>query len=296
MNLRILIIAFFFSQFAFAQSRGSIQIEPPADLGIVKALYSNKSLGFCAIKADDHAVCWGSIAAVPADLGAVREMSMDYEHSCAIDFNDNVRCWGEDYGPNMVIPIKAQKALSISVHSKDCVVGLDFKTFCWKYGKTFLLPDDYSHPVDISSAEGGVCAITADHSVKCFNFSPTWYQMVPPTEKAIKLDMDDWATGCILTNERTVVCFGRDNEQNQLTPLDLGSVKDLSVARGNACVIKADDTITCWKTWGPGTYPSVGTPITDKVTKVVNGLMSGCGILASDKSVKCWSDYQERIK
>ncbi len=126
--------------------------------------------GSCAIIEDGSAHCWGSntygqvgnnianassskpVAVTGGDLGGktFKEITMGYQHACAILSDDNVYCWGDhsygqngrwtiSYAPRQNItsgsPMdgKTAKDISSAHYHHTCIVASDNQIYCWGY-------------------------------------------------------------------------------------------------------------------------------------------------------------------
>lgn len=79
----------------------------PDDLGPVKQV-AGGNLHTCVIQEDDKVRCFGSnkfgAHNVPTSLGRVKKVKSSYSHNCALDFNDELHCWGTNEYRQLDIP------------------------------------------------------------------------------------------------------------------------------------------------------------------------------------------------
>ena len=116
---------------------------------------------------------------VPSDLKEATGISAGDYHSCVLQKDGKVRCWGKNWNGETNVPSNLPKVLFITSHcSINCVILKNTKVQCWggdaKRGVT-QPPKDLFEIVDIQLLDDGMfsypeymCAIKADGNKICW--------------------------------------------------------------------------------------------------------------------------------
>jgi alpha-tubulin suppressor-like RCC1 family protein len=270
----------------------------------------------CVVKTDGTLWCWGdndkgqlgdgtTLAKTtptrinfPANVKIATVSAADL-HTCAIDTDGGVWCWGDngvgqlgvalsDSKVPVAVPIlsgqpaQPQKAAALAAGGKHTCAIANHLVYCWG---------------ENSNGQCGVDPAPPNDDVKV------------PTQVAGLEGIDSIAPGdeftCALRDDKSVFCWGA-NAQGELgngTKVDsfapvkvaLTSVGQLSAGDEHACGTKDDGSIWCW---GYGQSGSVGSgskddkaiPVavgTAKATFSSGQSFHSCA-LAADGSLKCW--------
>jgi hypothetical protein len=100
---------------------------PPA--GHFTALGITLEFG-CGLRTDQTVTCWGT-SAPPAPTGTYRQLSVGYQHACALSaVDDTVVCWGNNGSGRTNVPAGAYRTVAAGgFHS--CAVTTNEKIVCW---------------------------------------------------------------------------------------------------------------------------------------------------------------------
>jgi alpha-tubulin suppressor-like RCC1 family protein len=274
----------------------------------------------CALKIDGSVVCWGyngngqlgngietQYQTIPTAVigltGAVAQLSAGNSHTCALQTNGSVFCWGSGPAngtwqnqttPTAVIGLTGTATQLIAGYDHTCaVLETDGSVACW--GNIGLLgsgtPQSQSTPTVVIGLAGAVTQLSAGYAHTC----------------------------AVLKKDGSVVCWGY-NYNGQLgngsttqsfapTPV-IGltdAVTQLSTNWTHTCaVLKTDGSLVCW---GQNDYGQLGgspaqsqaTPtavigLPDTAEQVSAGWDHTCAILKTDSSVVCWGyNYDGRL-
>ncbi len=203
----------------------------------------------CAAERDGTVHCWGSgdgvgsqsQSATTPTLTNVNAISAGRSHSCAVHANGEVSCWGNNsegaLGVDpMLLPSSAEPVLITGLHDV----------------------------VAVSAGSNYSCALSADHSVRCWGTNRrgelgpgadeallSWTPVLIPGVAATRIDAGAGAI-CSVTNTLGVTCWGNrlgslgesGPEATQIEGLEL--VIDVAVGRAHACAMLASGEVKCW--------------------------------------------------
>ncbi len=211
-------------------------------------------------------------------------------HSCAIEADLSIECWGGNFYGQTDHPSGAFTSLS-SANVYSCALrAQDGGIECWG---SQGIPD---HPVPppgsfiaLSAQQQNLCGIRTDATIACSaNYSS---QSPPPSGSFSSLSLGAAHACAIRTDDATLTCWslveGGDNHYGRL---DAPSGTFVSVSAGGefACAIRTDATLACWglndlgqATPPPGTFASVSA-----------GDNFACAIKTIDASVICWGSNE----
>ncbi len=159
------------------------QLTPPSDLEPVRQL-SSVNAGFCAVTLAGQVRCWGSVPTVPADLGAVREISTGGDAGfCAVRDIGTVRCWGASNRGQTDVPGDLGPVLNVATDGYTvCAVKINGAPVCWGDAATRLAPPptsvrcSRSRPARIRRARSRLLAPCAAGGTRAGRLPVTWVQ------------------------------------------------------------------------------------------------------------------------
>jgi len=234
----------------------------------------------CAIKSDDHVVCWGGdlygeLSAAPArgsstpvPVGGFTETAVDIslaydvngvtDHGCLVDSSSKIWCWGSNATKQLGVDSPAKSA---TVVSSDELTG--FVAVTAGGG---------------SSGAGLTCALTSGGAVKCWG---------PNGAGRLGIGAEDSKLQLVTATP--------------MAPIGLGSgvAQIASTGRGGTCVLTTAGGVKCW---GEGTLNQLGysvaglgysaTPrdvegLARGVVQIAAGYAHFCALL-EDATMQCW--------
>jgi hypothetical protein len=244
---------------------------PPAD---VAAATSTQIFcahnGCCALLPPTSAKrlsCWSHKATFypPATGIDPLHFGIGYDHGCAINKDQGVRCWGQGQGPQVTAPA-GMKAKSLAVASFfNCAVLLDDSVQCW-----------------------GIKAPAPPEGLRAKLVAAIYHGN-------LRADMDDLTRGtshaCAVQLDDTLRCWGDNIEGTTDVPADLGKVKDVAVASWNTCALRLNGEPVCWGTKKYNSSPERFHPQPPglRLKGIRSKLATYCG-LQMDNSIACWGD------
>ena len=221
------------------------------------------------------------------------------DHTCAIQSDGSVRCWGEgSYGR--------------LGHGGGGDKNTPTATASLGAGRT---------AIDITAGSSHTCAVLDNGSVACWGLNDygqlgdgTTTNRLTPTQTlslgrpAIAVEAGSHFSTCALLDNGSVSCWGR-NHKGQLGRGFTNSTADLSqrtpaltvpmpgglpvvaldISHYMVCGVLSDGSIACWGQYGGGNTPSLQTFFnsSNPAIDVSTGRYAGCGLLENG-SVTCW--------
>jgi alpha-tubulin suppressor-like RCC1 family protein len=141
-------------------------------------------------------------------------------------------------------------------------------------------PASANRIIHVATGWYNTCVLRASGALNCFGPDYGVGQNTPPPGPYKRIDMGDYHSCGILTND-TVRCWG-DDFYGQSTPPP-GAFKSLSAGSFSSCGIRSDDGVSCW---GADMFGAATAPTGDFVN-VSAGYFHGCGV-RTDGVLDCW--------
>ena len=224
------------------------------------------STGVCAVRANGELACWGK-AAEYAPAGAFRQVTLDYDHGCALGQDGTVTCW-DSHGPFF-----APAGTFNEIAAGSCALATEGIT-CWgQSGVTRQVSGEFVH-VDES------CAVTRAGDYTCWNHEKGF-----PAGQFLQLLTWDLDIGCGLASDGLLTCTdpSRGPDTTQTLPAGFAQVQ----AQGGTLVALRPDGRAA--EWHP-TYVGFVDPDRLFIDAVPGpGITGGCGLTPSHK-VYCWPE------
>ncbi len=270
-------------------SRGIVEcfgikdLEFPKDLR-AKQIAVEAQDRFCAIDLDDRVRCFGDYDYNPGvdvrkrtlDPIFAKSISAGEVHTCVIQMDDSVYCWGFDSFGGSSPPADLRAKRLVMGGYLSCAITLDDHVRCWGgHSHANILSSFDRVVVDLAVDDSlGACEIYADHSVSCWSFDENTgltNGFVPAGLKAKQLILPgiDNQTACAIKLDDSVQCWERSCEEveeefNQqcsdyrpLIPRDFRA-RMFSHSYGSFCVLDREGQIHCVSQGVPGHGPLTG--------------------------------------
>lgn len=287
-----------------APDAGATPSQTPRAVSIVRV--SAGGYHTCALDSDGAISCWGlgsyeqlgtgstETNAVPAPVLApdgvtFTDVAAGNAHTCAIDTDGAVWCWGVDldggdeadlnatHGPERVTFPDGTRITAIDGTYHSCALAEDGGAWCWGRGTEGQLGDgasaDAPSPVEVARPDGVTFAAIATGAFH----------------------------SCALDTDGAVWCWGKDlgDVPTRLAMPDGAIATVLTAGFGHTCVLTRDGAAWCWGEGNDGqlgdgtgttgaTEPvAVQMPDGVRFTAIDGGNAHTCAI-ATDGSVWCW--------
>ena len=233
----------------------------------------------CALEEDGRLVCWGSMKngeSLRTD-GKFKALSGGWAHVCALHEDGTPECWGDD-SAGQASPPAGEKFVSISTGLyHTCALREDGSPVCW--GRSPRVPPS-ENLVSISSGWQHACGLRVDGTAKCWGF--LYDRRLPPSKFDSISSSGGRSVACGLRSDGRAICWGRD-EPTHAPPAD-EELMVIDNGHRHACGLRRDGTAVCWGEtyWGQGPRPNDGPYMT-----ISSGWRHNCA-LRLDGSAECW--------
>ncbi len=234
----------------------------------------------CALMDSGEVKCWTfpptvtTVSGLPSDITSIACAAPYFDHTCVLSPSMGVLCWGANnfgqLGNGMTLPsFYYQSAItavidlpldvtSITAGSNDtCAITGGGDLWCWgmnRYGELGIGNFDTSTtPVEVSGFTSGTLAVSAGEEYTC-----------------------------AITPDHTVRCWGWDasGNGNVATAVDVAGTDDMATISvdGAGCGITTQGALKCW---GPGAFGHLGNGSTAaSYTQAVDPIGMSAGVVA----------------
>ena len=223
---------------------------------------------------------------VPIDADEPRwdSVSAGGWHSCAVDADRSLVCWGfnEDtfynYTGQAVPPGGSFRSVSAGL-LHNCAIRSDQSLACWGDDSEDQIDPPRGEFRSVSAGLYHTCAVDTDFTVECWGSNQ--YGKSDPPDGHFRSVSAGGSHTCGVRANRSVECWGYD-VYGQATPPD-GTFTAVSAGLSHACGLKENGSVVCWGDDGRGQ----ATPPEGDFASISAGFQHNCG-LKTDGSVACW--------
>ena len=252
-----------------------------------KKVLSAGWLHTCALDTEASVVCWGYNHHGQLDVpeGAVySEISLGRWSACGLLPDGHAQCWG-----SLSLNHSGSAFTSVSVGGVHaCGIRSDNEVRCWgenRWGSTNV-PNGMAFS-DVDAGEDFTCGIKTDGTLACWGTN-TRGESSPPTGHFTSVSLGE-KLACGIETDGTLTCWG-ENTYGQADP-PAGAFAAVSAGHSYACGIRTDGALECWGQNRPDLYTSnPPLPEGDFVALSV-GKSHGCAVTVDGK-VECWGFIQ----
>ena len=253
---------------------------PPPESGGFTAIVSGWDHS-CGIQADRTVICWGHNWATQAEppAGEFMAVAAGRFHSCGINTHQNGVCWGQNWHGQTDAPEGTFTAITAG-GDHSCGIRTDQTITCWGHngdGQADPPPGEF---VAIAAGELHTCALRSpDHALACWGHNGDG-QADPPPGEFVAIAVGNWHS-CGLKTGGITTCWGGNWAGQAQAPAKRFS----AIAAGweHTCGVDDDQTIICW---GRDEYGRA-TPPQGEFTNIALGDRHSCG-LRTDATITCW--------
>ncbi len=227
-----------------------------------KAENIDAAMHTCAIQTDKKLRCWGFDSRqmpedTPEELGSVIGVAAGVSHTCAIRESGDLRCWGKNH----------------SSHNQ------------------LIVPQDLGKVISVAAGGGyHICAIRAeDSALRCWGDNSHGQSLVPSDlGKVISVAVGNYST-CAIKEDGDLRCWGIESSRSNDVkfPQEMGKVIAVAMEGGHTCAIKKEGgKLWCWGS--NDVKQSVVPSDLGIVTAVSTGWEHTCAIKKEDRQLQCW--------
>ena len=229
------------------------------------------------------------------DAPIVTEVSSGDDHTCVLQSSGTVKCWGEGlYKQTWEDPASDGNKFTAEIPGLTSVVSL-------------------------SSNDSDICAVIADGTIKCWNWSRTWcmsqnpscqIRTIPGITSAVSVELGS-NHSCAIINDGSLKCWGYNfygqlgngatiDSSTPVTVSGVDSAVSVSIGWEHTCASLSNGQVKCWGNnhtgqLGNGTtinsLAPVPVPGIDSAVSVSSSSYSTCALLA-EGGIKCWGSNE----
>jgi alpha-tubulin suppressor-like RCC1 family protein len=263
-----------------------VAANPPAPHlpSVVVASLSAGGQHTCAVQTDGSVACWGynNLGQATPPAGTFSAVSGGFVHTCGLQTDGTLACWGSNSSGQSVPPAGTFSAVNAG-DANTCGIKADGTVVCWGDNPAGQASPPAGTFSAISAGHGHTCGIQTDGTLACWGDN-TAGQASPPGGTFSSVSAG-YAHTCGIKADGTLACWG-SNASGQATPPS-GTYVGVSAGGGHTCAVRADGTLACWGSNSSGlTSPPSGT--FSSVSADPRSLHT-CG-LRTDGTVACWGD------
>lgn len=215
--------------------------------------------GTCAYLEGGGIRCWHEHENAPDNYDDFIKIEMGSSHSCALDTNHQMHCWGYGtYGEEQV-PSDLGDVVDIGVDGQSCALLADGSVKCWGHIELVLGSGDLRDIVKLGVGPTLNCALDSQNDIHCWGWSGYGERTpdLPANFGRIADVQGGYGFGCALSEQNEVACWGNDGRDIVSPPRTLGKATQLSVASNHACALSEKGRVVCWPA-GPHYNPADG--------------------------------------
>ena len=230
---------------------------------------------------DDGPNCGSSTTPAPAPQSSDRpKISAGGEHSCGLDMNDEVVCWGRNNHDQLDSPDGSFVSISPGTSTAHtCGLRENGEAVCWGHNNHDQLDSPDGPFAAISVGGGSTCGLRANGEAVCWG-DDRFGQSSPPDGRFTAISGGGRHT-CGLRANGEAVCWG-DDRFGQSSPPD-GRFLAISGGGDFTCSLRLDGEAVCW---GANWRGQLNAP-QGRFTTISSGWDHTCGLL-EDGGIRCW--------
>ncbi|MEX0892107.1 MAG: PKD domain-containing protein [Gemmatimonadota bacterium] len=203
----------------------------------------------CALETDGSVACWGldGIGETRAPSGTFTQVSTGFYHTCAIDTDEALVCWGDNrYGQGDAPEGTFTQVSAGDFHS--CAVRTDGGLACWGLGGSGQTTTPAGTFTQVDAGTYHNCALTPAQNVVCWGFDE--YGRTNDPAGTFTQVSAGWRTNCAVRADASVRCWGY--HAGGMWDVPAGSYQQVSVSRLHVCGVTTDYGVQCWGNNGSG--------------------------------------------
>ena len=222
------------------------------------------------------------------------ELAAGGQHSCALDVQGAITCWGDDARDQVSDAPTTTGWTTLSAGSTyNCALDAQGAITCWGSnfnGEVSNTPTTTGW-TDISAGGQHTCALDAQGAIACWGLDEDGAIGDAPTTAGWTDIAAGYMHTCALDALGAVTCWGNDDYQ-QLSSVPVGSFTGIAAGDVHTCALDAQGAITCWGWDGDGGGDPTDSPTTFGWTHLAVGGWHTCALDAQG-AVACWgTDFE----
>ncbi len=208
-------------------------------------------------------------------------VSVGSDHSCAIDTNNKIACWGRNDHGQASAP-RGEFTMVSAGHDHSCAIHTNGTIECWgenHVGETDAPDGEFT---TVSTASFHSCGIRTNRTIECWGESNRAGRTDPPPGDFTTLSAGGNHSCGIRTNNK-IECWGSWGGSNETVDAPDGEFTTVSVGLLHSCAVDTNNKIECWGSNESGQADAPG----GDFTTVSVGIRHSCGVRTNNK-IECW--------
>lgn len=184
----------------------------------------------------------------PDNLPPLVAITAGHQHTCGIDDNGDVICWGGiNYYNEQDVPAIDQPVESISAGiNHTCAVDATSRVWCWGLNNNDQLQVpgnglgvDGNGFVKVAANNNASCGLTTTGKIDCWSSDTSITNTSALTGTFIDLDLE-WGMGCGLRDDGSIQCWA-----SSFAPPDNGPYSEIVVSLAAICGLNTNQQLDC---------------------------------------------------
>lgn len=245
----------------------------------------------CALNGNGAIHCWGdnSHGQTVVPSGTFSAVSAGGSHTCAVRSTDNrVVCWGDKARGQLTAPSGEFRTVNAG-KSHSCGVRTNGRAVCWGDNRYNQSNNPSGSFQAVTAGNNHSCGLKTDNTIDCWGDN-TSGQATAPEGTFVMVSAGESHTCGIATNN-SIQCWGNNDNNNLDAPP--GAFQQVSVGNTQSCALAESGSISCW---GTEQISSSSTSNADLITSappgnfnaVATGLFVHACALTADGDISCW--------
>jgi hypothetical protein len=239
-------------------------------------------------ESEDYALLWAFGPPPGVSSFTATAVAAGWFHTCALDDEGEVRCWGDDGHGRLDAPAGPFVELDAGWHH-TCAHRADGAIACWggnEKGQSDVPPEPFEQ---LAVGFLHTCGLRDDGSVLCWGSDESG-QLEPPDGVAFQRISAGRYQNCgSVVGSGSIRCWGSEDWPIAPAPPQV-DVVELWSGEVHHCAADSEGSLSCW---GDNGISSGNPPKPDSYLAVAAGAMHSCGV-RPEGEVQCWGDLVGR--
>ncbi len=172
--------------------------------------------------------------------GQFVDLSVGYDHYCALDIAGQLHCWGDDSAGQSTPPVGSFTRVFSGRGGSCAIRSSDGQAVCWGNLAPAVIPTELFE--EISVGDGHACGLSAGE-IQCWG-ADTQDQIAAPNGDQFNAMTAGDHHNCALDGAGNILCWGAAESGQLLAPY--GGYSALDAFGDHTCALRGQDEVSCW--------------------------------------------------